>query len=113
MSLKDDVVADIEIFLELEEFGEELVIDGVKLIGVISTYTQEKSARMAETFDGLHGDWQEIYFRTEDFCAVKKFLPKNGDWAIINGKRYDVITSMDQSGIAKIICAAYRQNSLR
>ena len=113
MSFKDDVAADIDTFLELEEFGEEIVIDGVKLIGVISTYTQEKSARMTETFEGLHGDWQEIYFRTEDYCAVKKFLPKHGDWTIINGKRYDVLTSADQSGIAKIICAAYRQNSLR
>lgn len=110
MSLKDDVVADIEIFLELEEFGEEITIDGVKLIGVISTYTQEKSARLTETFDGLHGDWQEIYFRTEDYCAVKKFLPKHGDWILVNNKRFDVVSSTDQCGIAKLLVSAYRQS---
>lgn len=113
MSFKDDLAADIDIFLNLDEFAETITLDEVTLSAVISEHTADKSARLSETFDGLYGDFTEIYFRASDYTATRERLPRQGEWAIYNGKRYDVISSENQGGVAHLILSAYRQNTLR
>lgn len=105
--MKELIAADLDVFIELEEFAERVTFNGVELSAVLMRHTAEKSARLAETFDGLHGDFATIYFKVEDYG---KPLPHQGEWALINGRRYDVMSSEEEMGMAKLICAAYRQS---
>ena len=110
---KEMLQADLAIFINLEEFSEEITLDGVTLPAQITTSTKEKSARLSENFQGLHGDFITVYFKTADYCAARKRLPNYGEYVILNGKRYVVESSSDEGGIAKLVLSSYRQNSLR
>ena len=110
---KDEIKKDLDVFVEDEEFAEEIELDGVKLTGQVISHTAEKSGRLQETFDGLHGDFITLYFKTDDYCSARKRIPREGEWAMINGKRYDVMNAADELGITRLICSAYRQNVLR
>lgn len=105
-SLKEVIAADLDIFVELEEFAQVIELDGVKLPAQKITHTEEKSARLTEQYDGLHGDFITIYFRREDY---PKKLPVQGQWVVVDSRRYDVVSSQEELGMAKLICAAYRQ----
>lgn len=106
MTFKEQIAVDLDIFVETDEFAQEVEIDGVKLRAQKISRTAEKSARLNEQFDALHGDFLTLYFKAEDY---PKKLPAQGAWIICDGKRYDVLSSENELGIAKLICAAYRQ----
>lgn len=106
MTFKEQIAADLDIFVETDEFAEEVKIDGVKLRVQKLSHTAQKSARLSGTFDALHGDFVTLYFKAEDY---PKKLPAQGAWVLVDGKRYDVLTSENELGIAKLVCAAYRQ----
>ena len=110
---KDDLIADIETFLNEEEFAEKITVDGVELKAVKSESTAEKSSRQNQNFAGLFGDFTNIYFKTDDYLATRKRLPNHGEYSIINGKRYVVETCADEGGICKLVLSAYRQAVLR
>ena len=112
-TFKDDLKEDLSVFVEVDEFGEMATIDGVTLAAQITVQTHKKSGIESRNYDGLHGDFVTAYFKTADYTAVKERIPRQGEWCIINGKRYDVLTSADDLGITKLECAAYRQNTLR
>lgn len=113
MSFRDDLKDDLNIFVESEEFARYVNIDGVFLRAQVSTYTDEKSANRSLNFEGLHGDFVTLYFKTCDYCNKKQRLPRKGEQAWINGQRFDVDFCQDQDGIAKVTLATYRQNVLR
>ena len=110
MTLKEQFAIDLDIFVELEEFAEEVTIDGVTLKAQKLSSTAEKSARLSEQFDMLHGDYVTLYFKAQDYLAQKKRLPHHGDWVVIDGqKRFDVLSCEEQLGICKLVLSAYRQ----
>ena len=110
---KDDIADDIATFVSCKEFAELTEIDGVLLPCQIMDYTAEKSGRQNENYAGLHGDFVTIFFPTAPYVKKRERLPRNGEWIMVAGKRYDVISVKDELGVTQIICAAYRQNVLR
>lgn len=112
-SFKDDLREDIYTFVNVNEFSELAQVDGVLMPCQITHYTGEKSARQNEHFEGLHGDFTTIYFRASTYMTKRERLPRNGEWLIINQKRYDVISVKNELGVVKVVCSAYRQNRLR
>ena len=110
---KDILLSDLATFINLEEFSEEITIDGLTLPAQITTSTKEKSARQSENFQGLHGDFVTVYFKTSDYIQTRKRLPVYNEYVIMNGKRYVVESSSDECGIARLILSSYRQNPLR
>lgn len=109
MRLKEQLAVDLATFLNVDEFAEEVELDGVKLTAQISPHTAEKSERLTETFAGLHGDFVTIYFKTAAYVSVKGKLPVQGQWCLVNGRRFDVMSCAEQGGVTKLLCAAYRQ----
>ena len=72
--------------------------------------TAEKSGRLQETFEGLHGDFVELYFKTAEYAGR---LPVQGEWCYVDGRRYEVCSSEDELGMSHITLAAYRQSVMR
>lgn len=107
--LRDDLNADLEIFLATDEFAETIDVDGVSCKAVVFCSTREKSARQSETFEPLFGDFTTIYFKTEEFLTARGKIPEKGDRVSINGERFVVEQSNDELGMTKLICSAYRQ----
>ncbi|MBQ6296152.1 MAG: hypothetical protein IJK81_00395 [Selenomonadaceae bacterium] len=113
MSFKDAIYADLDIFVETDEFAELIEIDGVQLPAQVLKHTEEKSQRLQEQFDGLHGDFVTIYFKSEPFITERGKLPQKGDWILIDNRRYDVVFSQEELGIIKVVASAYRQPTPR
>ena len=105
MTFKEQIAADLDIFVETEEFAELVTIDGVELKAQKLSHTAEKSARLTEQWDKLFGDFVTLYFKREDY---KKKLPVHGQSVIIDGKRFDVLSSENELGICKLVLSAYR-----
>lgn len=113
MSFKDAIYADLDIFVETSEFAELIEIDGIEVAAQVLKHTEEKSQRLQEQFDGLHGDFVTIYFKSEPFITQRGKLPAKNDWVLIDGRRYDVVFSQEELGIIKVTASAYRQPTPR
>ncbi|MBD3878214.1 MAG: hypothetical protein SR1Q5_00810 [Quinella sp. 1Q5] len=113
MNFKEAIKADLDIFVETEEFAEEVLIDGIKCKAQLMVHTADKSNRQNETFPGLHGEFTEIFFKTEPYLAEHKKLPHRGDITLINGKRYEVVKAEDELGLMHLILSSYRANKPR
>ena len=112
-SFKADMADDIRTFTNTAEFSQLTWLDGVLLPCQVSHYTAEKSGRMVENFEGLHGDFTTVYFNAAPYVRKRERLPRNGEQMHINGRRYDIVSVKNELGVAKIVCTAYRQNTLR
>lgn len=111
---KDDLKSDISAtFINLEEFSQLKWIDGVLIPCQVAHYTGESSSRQNETYAGLHGDYTTVSFEADNYTRKRERLPRNGEQIYLDGKRYDVVTVQNVMGVAKIVCTAYRQNTLR
>lgn len=104
---------DWAIFVETEEFAEEIEIDGVRLPAQVSPLSKARSELVRDSYPKLEGDFVELYFRTTDYTETKKRLPRYSEWCFVNGKRFEVISSQDELGICRLELAAYRQPVLR
>ena len=113
MNLKEVIAADLDIFVETEEFAEEVIIDGIKCKAQLMAYTADKSNRLQETFEGLHGDFSELFLKTKPYLDQHKKLPHRNDDMIVNGNRYEVVKAEDELGILHLILSAYRANRPR
>ena len=112
-TFKDDLFADLGIFVETDEFAELTDVDGVLLKAQFQTLTQKKSGLESQNYEQLHGDFVTLHFKTSDYTGKRERIPKHGELCSVNGKRYDVINSRDDLGITKLVLSAYRQNTLR
>lgn len=120
MTLKELIFLDADIFLNLDEFGEMAEIDGVKIRAVVLRNTGEKKntniASKHEAYyvhpelhnEPLIGDFVTVYFKTLDYKKECGRLPQNSDSVRIDGKRYKILTAIDEMGIFKIECSADR-----
>lgn len=113
ISFAELLKADNEEIINIEEFGEVVTIDGVILHAQIDNFTQKKSTMDKKNFRGLHGDFTTIYFRTSDYCGKRERIPVQGEIIHVNGKRYTVESSRDESGITTLEIDTYRQGQLR
>ena len=114
MNLKDCISADnLDVFINLSEFSEYVELDNILIAAQVQYRTEEKSARQSESFEGLHGDFVKIFFRTADYCAKAERLPNQGEFIHVNGKLYKVLTCKDEMGITRLVASGYRQEQLR
>lgn len=114
MNLKDYIKQDNEkVFINLNEFSEYVELDGIILQAQVQYRTERRSALQSESFEGLHGDWVKIFFRTADYCKKNERLPVQGEIVHINHKRYKVLTCKDEMGITRLQVSDYRQEQLR
>lgn len=104
---------DWAIFVETEEFAEEIEIDGVRLPAQMMPISKARSELVRDSYPKLEGDFVELYFRTQDYTETKKRLPRYSEWCFVNGKRFEVISSQDDLGICHLVLASYRQPVLR
>ena len=109
MFLEDD----LPIFVELEEFAEMVDVDGIELPAQLMTQSKERSKLVRDQFPRLEGDFTELFFRADDYTAIKKRLPRVHELCYVNGKRYDVISCENELGLCHLVLAAYRQPTLR
>lgn len=113
MTFKEELKGDLPAFVNIEEFGQMANIDGVNCPCQLSTYTADKSNRLQETFAGLHGEFEELFFQTEPYLEQHQKLPHRGDIVVVNGSRYEVVRSEDELGLMHLILSAYRSNKPR
>ena len=113
MTFRDDLAADLDIFVCSDEFAQFVTLDGVTLRAQVRVSTDKKSGNETFNFDGLHGDFTTLFFKTADYLGKKERLPRHGEWVTFDGKRYEVVHSEDELGITKLTLTAYRQNTLR
>ena len=85
MGFKEQLKEDLEIFLDLEEFGEKFKVDGVEYFGVIE---QPNNKTQKEEYEGVIKDLDFIIYTKyqkdlEKYSAGKEFS-LNGRKLIVN-----------------------------
>lgn len=113
MAFRDAIKADLDIFVNCNEFAEIAIVDGIECPCQLIAYTADKSNRQNETFAGLYGEFSELYFKTEPYLAEHKKLPHRGDTVVVNGERYEVTKAENELGILHLILSSYRSNRPR
>ena len=111
MTFKEDIAADLTTFVSADEFAQVLDIDGVLCRCQFLQHTSNKSARLTETFDGLLGDFSELYLMTAPYVAKHGKIPQRGDWLFLNGTRYKVERCEDELGMLHVELSSYRASS--
>lgn len=125
MNLKDCIAQDVNVFLDLGEFGEIIDLDDVKLRAQVVKHTAgRKQSEIANKNDNFYihpekhnihliGDYVTVHFKTADYCRERERIPKNTEYIHLNGNRYRVEESRDEFGLTSLICTADRQNTLK
>ena len=108
MKFRKAIDEDLEIFVNLEEFGEEHEINGQIIPCVFQRLTKEKSGNESRNFDGLHGDFMTLHFRT----ILIDPLPHEGESIRIDGKRFTIDNVEDMIGMTRLILSSYRGRGL-
>lgn len=123
MTFKESMAQDLNVFLDLDEFGEIIEIDEVKLPAIIIKHTgDQKLADIAHKHEGyyihpdLHGtvligNFITVYFKTLDYVKERGRIPKHTEFTRINGTRYKVNESSEEFGMTKLICSTDSMNT--
>lgn len=123
MTFKDYVAQDLNTFLGLEEFGEIVEIDEIKIKAILIQHTGDLNiANVASKHEAyyihpeLHnqpliGNFVTVYFKTADYVAKRGRIPKHTEFTYINGVRYRVEESIDEMGITRLIATTDRMNT--
>lgn len=97
-SFKEQIAADLDIFLNPDEFGEYAIVDGVSMCVVMS---QDK--RDTNTIDGIISyDAVIMHAREDDLRKLAKGLPVVNRSLIINGRSYIVTSIKCDMGLASV-----------
>lgn len=97
-SFKEQIAADLDIFLNPDEFGEYAIVDGVSMCVVLS---QDK--RDTNTIDGIISyDAVIMHAREDDLRRLAKGLPVVNRSLIINGRSYIVTSVKCDMGMASV-----------
>lgn len=114
MTFKDYVAQDLNIFLEIEEFGEMIEIDSIKILAILIQHTGDLNiANVASKHEAyyvhpdLHsqpkiGKFCTVYFKTADYVSKRGRIPKHTEFCYVQGVRYQVESSIDEMGITKL-----------
>lgn len=97
-SFKEQIAADLDIFLNPDEFGEYAIVDGVSMCVVMS---QDK--RDTNTIDGIISyDAVIMHAREDDLRRLAKGLPVVNRTLMINGRSYIVTSVKCDMGMASV-----------
>ena len=99
-SFKEICNADItRSFLDPDVFGEEHTIDGKTMVIVLDDMENiEREKRAQSRMDGIYVRRVLLYVRAEDFGP----LPPHGNVLTLDGKKYMVADTADESGVYSI-----------
>lgn len=103
-SFKELIQQDISnVFLNLDEFGQEHMINGKPMIAIIDDMEHiEREKRFNQHMDGLFVKQVLLYVRAEDFGP----LPKIGRLIKLDGRDYRVADAIDEDGLYSITLEA-------
>lgn len=107
MGFKEQVEADISVFLNFDEFAEVHNLNGVDCLVVAtddSTRSHTKTVGGPRLTEGLHGDNVRLQVRTSDLPAI----PVQGTNFKYDGKLFKVASCTNNMGILNISLMAYR-----
>lgn len=95
MSLKDDLLEDIDVFLDSDEFGEAITLDGSSMEAVVQETPREEfdRGRGEDTPQGIYNRTVIIYLRS------LPELPAEGRRIEYNGGLWTVRKASDQRGV--------------
>ena len=108
MKLREQLAADLDTFLNVEEFATIREFCDVLLKVSYQFYRGEMSGRMQDEYMGLHGDHVRLTFRAEDFLRKKKELPREKEKVKFRGKTYTVEHSESEFGMCRLEMSRYR-----
>lgn len=106
MGFKDVIKADVhKVFLNVEEFSDTHVINGVEMPVQIDSNEQiEREKRYNQNMDGIYKNQKLIFVAASDFGP----LPKQGSLLIMDKRTYRVADAIDEDGIYSITLEANR-----
>ena len=97
-SFKEQIAADLDIFLNPDEFGEYAIVDGVSMCVVLSN-----DKRDTNTIDGIISyDAVIMHAREDDLRRLAKGLPVVNRTLMINGRSYIVTSVKCDMGMASV-----------
>lgn len=100
MGFKADVESDIDVFLDLDEMGEEHTVDGVSMVCIIDASGREQ---MTSDPTGIaFASTVSLFARTSDLAALSKTAPKPGHTLSIDDEKYMVVGVSDEDGITRM-----------
>lgn len=94
MNFKDILEKDLDIFLNTEEFAEEINLDSVQLKAIVSSVISEEN-KFKLGIQGAYGYGQAIYINQKEITFKSSdinFNYKKGDQVDFNGFLYEVIS---------------------
>lgn len=100
-SLKEQITADVDVFLSGDEFAETHTVNGVQMTAIregLTTKDMLLSRKNGAEFDGVHGKTVVLHVRTRD-------LPQtvvHGNTVDVDGGIYLVEDSVDDMGITTL-----------
>lgn len=106
MGFKDVIKADVhKVFLNVEEFSDTHVINGVEMPVQIDSNEQiEREKRFNQNMDGIYKNQKLIYVAASDFGP----MPKQGSILTMDKRTYRVADAIDEGGIYSITLEANR-----
>lgn len=106
MGFKDVIKADVhKVFLNVEEFSDTHVINGVEMSVQIDSNEQiEREKRFNQNMDGIYKNQKLIYVSASDFGP----MPKQGSILTMDKRTYRVADAIDEGGIYSITLEANR-----
>jgi len=106
MGFKDVIKADVhKVFLNVEEFSDTHVINGVEMPVQIDSNEQiEREKRFNQNMDGIYKNQKLIFVAASDFGP----LPKQGSLLTMDKRTYRVADAIDEDGIYSITLEANR-----
>lgn len=106
MGFKDVIKADVhKVFLNVEEFSDTHVINGVEMPVQIDSNEQiEREKRFNQNMDGIYKNQKLIYVAASDFGP----MPKQGSILTMDKRTYRVADAIDEGDIYSITLEANR-----
>ena len=123
MNFKESLAQDWSVFINIEEFGEIIEIDEIKLPAILIEHTgnldKENVASKHDAYyihpelhnQPLIGNFVTVYFKTADYVKARSRIPKHTEFSYINGVRYQIAESIDSAGITRLTATADRMNT--
>lgn len=106
MTLKEQLSADLPVFLNLSEFAERHTINGKTVDAVIDNNALDErlaSVRNIHT-DGLFRAEMLVYVGTADLGG----LPRTGSMIRLDGREYRVTEAVEEMGVCSLCLEAIR-----
>lgn len=99
MDFKSLINSDIDVFLNLSEFGEVHILDGAQIIGIVSSNenTEKSSRKQNEQFYGISQSEVMLTTRVEFINVYKE-----NDVVILDNLRYAVTKISTNDGVGEL-----------